>query len=112
MPDASPTLSVSQLKDISVIEFTNNKILDEANIASIARVQLKELERRVRAMEMDIEVSDAAVAELAKAGFDPVYGARTNARAGPPTPGKFISSPPAADPNKSGSWTPTARAPA
>lgn len=36
MPDASPTLSVSQLKDISVIEFTNNKILDEANIASIA----------------------------------------------------------------------------
>src|SRR5687767_15128272 len=28
--------------------------LDEANIASIARVQLKELERRVRAMEMEI----------------------------------------------------------
>ena len=55
--------------------------LDEANIASIARVQLKELERRVRAMEMDIEVSDAAVAELAKAGFDPVYGARPLKRA-------------------------------
>jgi len=35
MPDASPTLSVSQLKDISVIEFTNNKILDEANIEEI-----------------------------------------------------------------------------
>jgi hypothetical protein len=31
--------------------------LDEANIASIARVQLRELERRVRAMDMDIEVS-------------------------------------------------------
>src|SRR5471032_491087 len=45
--------------------------LDEANIASIARVQIKELERRVRAMEMDITVSDAAIAELAKAGFDP-----------------------------------------
>jgi ATP-dependent Clp protease ATP-binding subunit ClpB len=55
--------------------------LDEANIASIARVQLKELERRVRAMEMEIEVSDAAVAELAKAGFDPVYGARPLKRA-------------------------------
>ena len=55
--------------------------LDEANIASIARVQLKELERRVRAMEMDIEVSDSAVAELAKAGFDPVYGARPLKRA-------------------------------
>jgi ATP-dependent Clp protease ATP-binding subunit ClpB len=55
--------------------------LDEANIASIARVQLRELERRVRAMEMDIEVSDAAVSELAKAGFDPVYGARPLKRA-------------------------------
>jgi ATP-dependent Clp protease ATP-binding subunit ClpB len=55
--------------------------LDEANIASIARVQLKELERRVRAMDMDIEISDAAVAELAKAGFDPVYGARPLKRA-------------------------------
>jgi ATP-dependent Clp protease ATP-binding subunit ClpB len=55
--------------------------LDEANIASIARVQLKELERRVRAMEMDIVVSDAAVAELARAGFDPVYGARPLKRA-------------------------------
>ncbi|MEO7743883.1 MAG: ATP-dependent chaperone ClpB, partial [Usitatibacter sp.] len=55
--------------------------LDEANIASIARVQLRDLERRVRAMEMDIEISDAAVAELAKAGFDPVYGARPLKRA-------------------------------
>jgi len=55
--------------------------LDEANIASIARVQLRELEKRVRAMDMDIEVSDAAVAELAKAGFDPVYGARPLKRA-------------------------------
>src|SRR6187549_1370503 len=55
--------------------------LDEANIASIARVQLRELEKRVRAMEMEIEVSDAAVAELAKAGFDPVYGARPLKRA-------------------------------
>jgi len=55
--------------------------LDEANIASIARVQLRELEKRVRSMEMEIEVSDAAVAELAKAGFDPVYGARPLKRA-------------------------------
>jgi ATP-dependent Clp protease ATP-binding subunit ClpB len=55
--------------------------LDESNIASIARVQLKELETRVRAMEMEIQVSDAAVAELAKEGFDPVYGARPLKRA-------------------------------
>jgi ATP-dependent Clp protease ATP-binding subunit ClpB len=55
--------------------------LDEKNIASIARVQLKDLEARVRAMEMDISFSDAAVAELARAGFDPVYGARPLKRA-------------------------------
>ena len=55
--------------------------LDEANIAAIARVQLKSLERRIRAMEMELVVTDAAVAELAKAGFDPVYGARPLKRA-------------------------------
>ena len=27
-------------------------------------------------MKLELEVSDAALAELAKAGFDPVYGAR------------------------------------
>jgi ATP-dependent Clp protease ATP-binding subunit ClpB len=55
--------------------------LDEANIAQIARVQLKYLQRRIEAMEMRLEVTDAAVAELAKAGFDPVYGARPLKRA-------------------------------
>jgi ATP-dependent Clp protease ATP-binding subunit ClpB len=55
--------------------------LDEANIASIARVQLKDLEKRLASMDMAIEISDAAVAELAKAGFDPVYGARPLKRA-------------------------------
>ncbi|HEY4999304.1 MAG TPA: ATP-dependent chaperone ClpB [Usitatibacter sp.] len=55
--------------------------LDEANIASIARVQLKQLERRIESMEMRIEISEAAVAELARAGFDPVYGARPLKRA-------------------------------
>jgi ATP-dependent Clp protease ATP-binding subunit ClpB len=55
--------------------------LDEKNIASIARVQLKHLERRVRELEMEVQFSEAAVAELAKAGFDPVYGARPLKRA-------------------------------
>jgi ATP-dependent Clp protease ATP-binding subunit ClpB len=55
--------------------------LDEKNIAAIARVQLKYLEKRLRDMDMAIEFSDAAVAELAKAGFDPVYGARPLKRA-------------------------------
>jgi ATP-dependent Clp protease ATP-binding subunit ClpB len=55
--------------------------LDESSIASIARVQLKQLVKRLQSMDMDLEVSDAAVAELAKAGFDPVYGARPLKRA-------------------------------
>ena len=55
--------------------------LDEANIANIARIQLKLLERRLAAMEMTLVVTDAAVAEVAKAGFDPVFGARPLKRA-------------------------------
>ncbi len=55
--------------------------LDEKNIASIARVQLGNLEKRLESMDLAIEFSDAAVAELAKAGFDPVYGARPLKRA-------------------------------
>jgi ATP-dependent Clp protease ATP-binding subunit ClpB len=55
--------------------------LDERHIAEIARIQLRQLERRLAQMEMKLEVSDAAIAELAKAGFDPVYGARPLKRA-------------------------------
>jgi len=55
--------------------------LAEDHIASIARIQLKYLEQRLARMEMKLEVSDAAVAEIAKAGFDPVFGARPLKRA-------------------------------
>ena len=55
--------------------------LDEKNIKSIARIQLQYLEKRLAAMEMKLEVSDAALAEIADAGFDPVYGARPLKRA-------------------------------
>jgi ATP-dependent Clp protease ATP-binding subunit ClpB len=55
--------------------------LDEKNIASIARIQLKALEARLAQMEMTLEVTDAALAEIAKAGFDPLYGARPLKRA-------------------------------
>jgi ATP-dependent Clp protease ATP-binding subunit ClpB len=55
--------------------------LDEKNIKSIARIQLQYLEKRLAAMEMKLDVSDAALAEIANAGFDPVYGARPLKRA-------------------------------
>jgi anti-sigma B factor antagonist len=35
MPDTSSPVTVIQAKDVSVVEFTNNKILDEANIEEI-----------------------------------------------------------------------------
>ncbi|HEV7801505.1 MAG TPA: AAA family ATPase, partial [Burkholderiales bacterium] len=55
--------------------------LDERNIREIARIQLQYLEKRLGAMEMRIEISDAALKEIASAGFDPVYGARPLKRA-------------------------------
>ncbi|HWQ38628.1 MAG TPA: ATP-dependent chaperone ClpB [Burkholderiales bacterium] len=55
--------------------------LDEQHIKSIARVQLGHLERRLAAMEMKLQVDDSVLAELARIGFDPVYGARPLKRA-------------------------------
>jgi ATP-dependent Clp protease ATP-binding subunit ClpB len=55
--------------------------LDEKHIAGIARIQLKYLEKRLARLEMSMEVSDAALALIAEAGFDPVFGARPLKRA-------------------------------
>ncbi len=55
--------------------------LDEKHIRSIARIQLGYLEKRLTAMDMGLEVTDAVLAELAKIGFDPLYGARPLKRA-------------------------------
>jgi ATP-dependent Clp protease ATP-binding subunit ClpB len=55
--------------------------LGEEHIRSIAKIQLEVLEKRLARMELALEVSDAALAELAKAGFDPIYGARPLKRA-------------------------------
>ncbi|MFM2434030.1 MAG: hypothetical protein RL063_9, partial [Pseudomonadota bacterium] len=55
--------------------------LDEINIKSIAAIQLQYLAKRLLAMDMQLKISDAAIAEIANAGFDPVYGARPLKRA-------------------------------
>jgi ATP-dependent Clp protease ATP-binding subunit ClpB len=55
--------------------------LDAKNIASIARIQLKVLIARLQKMDLGMDVSEAAIAELAKVGFDPVFGARPLKRA-------------------------------
>ena len=55
--------------------------LDAKNIEAIARIQLKLLESRLQKMELSMQVSEQALAELAKVGFDPVFGARPLKRA-------------------------------
>ncbi|HQN64134.1 MAG TPA: ATP-dependent chaperone ClpB [Methylophilus sp.] len=55
--------------------------LGEAHVKSIANIQLQLLAKRLAAMEMRLDVTDAALAEIANAGFDPVYGARPLKRA-------------------------------
>ncbi len=55
--------------------------LDQKHIERIARIQLQLLESRMAKMEMKLEVSPAAIIELAKVGFDPAFGARPLKRA-------------------------------
>src|SRR3954470_8083661 len=55
--------------------------LGEEHIKSIARIQLNVLKARLAKMDYGFEIADAAVTELAKVGFDPVYGARPLKRA-------------------------------
>jgi ATP-dependent Clp protease ATP-binding subunit ClpB len=77
-----------ELKDHFRPEFLNR--IDETvvfhalgvkEIESIAGIQLKILQTRLSKMELNLEVSAAALAELAKVGFDPVFGARPLKRA-------------------------------
>ena len=55
--------------------------LDPKQIQAIARIQLNRLEQRLAAQEMKLVISEAALAEIGKAGFDPLYGARPLKRA-------------------------------
>ena len=78
----------AELKDHFRPEFLNRidetvvfHSLDAGHIESIAGIQLKALQARLQKMDLRLEVSPAAVAELAKVGFDPVFGARPLKRA-------------------------------
>jgi len=55
--------------------------LDQRNIESIARIQLQRLAARLAHMDLTLEISDEALAKLASAGYDPVFGARPLKRA-------------------------------
>lgn len=55
--------------------------LAEEHIQGIAKIQLNKLLARLAKMEIGLTVTDAALGEVAKAGFDPVFGARPLKRA-------------------------------
>ena len=55
--------------------------LGEDNVREIANIQLQYLAKRLNAMDMEVVITDEAIAEIASAGFDPVYGARPLKRA-------------------------------
>jgi ATP-dependent Clp protease ATP-binding subunit ClpB len=55
--------------------------LDARHIESIASIQLQRLAQRLEKQDMRLEVSPAALAHLARVGFDPVFGARPLKRA-------------------------------
>jgi len=55
--------------------------LSADQIGAIAQIQLDTLTQRLAKMELTLKVSDQALAELSKVGFDPVFGARPLKRA-------------------------------
>lgn len=76
------------LKDIFRPEFLNRldeqlefKSLDKNQIAAIVRLQLKDLAKRLKDEEYELEVDDAAVEVLVEHGYDPEFGARPVKRA-------------------------------
>ncbi|MBK9293066.1 MAG: ATP-dependent chaperone ClpB [Oligoflexia bacterium] len=55
--------------------------LEEAQIASIVKIQLENLKTRLMDKKIQIDFDDSAVKHLAQAGFDSIYGARPLKRA-------------------------------
>src|SRR5512140_1384909 len=78
----------AELKDHFRPEFLNRidetvvfHSLDAKHIERIGAIQLRILEQRLAKMDLHLQVSPAALEELAKVGFDPVFGARPLKRA-------------------------------
>jgi ATP-dependent Clp protease ATP-binding subunit ClpB len=67
---------INRLDDIVVFH-----PLDKAQIRSIARIQLRGLEKRLAERNIRLELGDTALALLGNIGFDPIYGARPLKRA-------------------------------
>lgn len=55
--------------------------LDAKHIQAIAQIQIQRLAQRLEERDLALDIRPAALAELAKVGFDPVFGARPLKRA-------------------------------
>ncbi len=76
------------LRDIFRPEFLNRldeilefDSLNESQIAEIVKLQLRDFSKRLAEQGFKLAVDDAAVAQLAKDGYDPAFGARPVKRA-------------------------------
>ena len=76
------------LKEIFRPEFLNRldeilefEPLSESQIAQIVKLQIADFARRLAEQRISLQVDDAALALLAKEGYDPAYGARPVKRA-------------------------------
>jgi len=79
---------MAKVKDAFRPEFLNRideiivfERLKEEEIKEIAKIMLKGLESRLLANGITAEFTDSAITEIAKEGFDPIYGARPLRRA-------------------------------
>nr|MDQ3643175.1 AAA family ATPase [Actinomycetota bacterium] len=57
-------------------EIVRFRSLSEADIGRIVHIQVRHLATRLAARRLSLDVSDDAAAWLARAGYDPTYGAR------------------------------------
>jgi ATP-dependent Clp protease ATP-binding subunit ClpB len=55
--------------------------LDREHIESIAKIQLQRVHERLAKLDMQLVVSDEALEQIAKVGYDPLFGARPLKRA-------------------------------
>ncbi len=79
---------MGELKNVFRPEFLNRvddiivfHQLTQENINEIAARMLSSLSKRVKELDFELEFSADAIAEIGKAGFDPIYGARPLRRA-------------------------------
>ncbi len=76
-------LLVEKLKEVFRPEFLNRfdnivvfTPLSQEHISQIAKLMIIKSQKRLQQKGIHLEVTDGAVSELAKAGFDPLFGAR------------------------------------